>query len=259
MTLIIGIRCTEGVVMCGDGALSSTIRQSSQKLSIIQPDIMVGFAGALGMAQRQIGLLSRLLTPAPARTQVAAWTLDQVMGELRVQLWPAIEQEMRIAAQAHPAVAQLALAAAETQLMVALTCSGTHQLMRFNAAASPEACNGQLDCFAIESGRMMADPFLAFLKDTLYGGRALTLAEGRFLAVLAMRHAIRTNPGGIADPVQMTVLERQATGGYQARELDRTALDEHERDVDAFFQHVGTYVPRAGSPPLPNNQLPPSP
>jgi 20S proteasome alpha/beta subunit len=259
MTLIVGIKCTDGIVMCGDGALTSTIRQSSRKLSIIQPDILVGFAGALGLAQRQTGLMSRVLTTENARQQIAGWSLDQAMGELRVLFWPAIEQEMKIAASALAEVAQVALNSAIVELMVALPCGNVPQLMRFNTAAAPEACTDMLDCFAIGSGRMMADPFLAFLKDSLYNGNPLSLADGRFIATLTMRHAIRTNPGGIADPIQMVVLESQGAGGFSARELEQSELDEHERAADAFFQHVGQYQQGAGGPPTASESPPPTP
>lgn len=77
MTLLIGIKCTDGVVIAADGATtfgslgSRTIRQPSRKLTIINQRMVVAVTGPVGLQQRFVGELEALqLNPQSKRHQV---------------------------------------------------------------------------------------------------------------------------------------------------------------------------------------------
>ena len=58
MTLIVGILCSDGVVVAADGAATlgslgnSTVRQEVKKLDVISGKIIVGVSGPVGLGQK---------------------------------------------------------------------------------------------------------------------------------------------------------------------------------------------------------------
>jgi hypothetical protein len=85
---------------------------------------------------------------------------------------------------------------------------------------------------SIGNASAMADPFLAFLRRVFWRDRAPTLAESVFAITWTLDHAIQTMPGGLADPMQIIVLEQQRSGAkWQARELDANELREHREAI----------------------------
>jgi hypothetical protein len=54
-----------------------------------------------------------------------------------------------------------------------------------------------------------------------------TKAEGIFAALWTLQHAIETAPGGIGDPTQTVLLEKNQLGDWVARELPGEELQEH--------------------------------
>src|SRR6266852_5420843 len=58
MTLIVGLRCHDGIVVGADGAAtygslgSQTIRQATSKLEIVADRLIIGTSGPVGLGQR---------------------------------------------------------------------------------------------------------------------------------------------------------------------------------------------------------------
>src|ERR1700687_3890450 len=58
MTLIVGLKCSDGVVVGADGistfgnAAGHTIRQVTTKLEVIADKVVIGVSGSVGLAQR---------------------------------------------------------------------------------------------------------------------------------------------------------------------------------------------------------------
>lgn len=67
MTLIVGIKSKEGIVLAADGAATlgsmgnRTVIQSVKKLSTIQDKIIVGVSGSVGLSQRINGVVDKLV------------------------------------------------------------------------------------------------------------------------------------------------------------------------------------------------------
>jgi hypothetical protein len=83
---------------------------------------------------------------------------------------------------------------------------------------------------AIGGGQPIADPFLGFARRVFWPKQPPSINDGVFSAVWALRHAIEHAPMGIADPIQVAVLER-LNGEWQARELDAADLVQHAEAV----------------------------
>src|SRR2546422_510006 len=101
---------------------------------------------------------------------------------------------------------------------------------------------------AVGSARAIADPFLAFMRHVLWPLGCPTIQDGTFSAVWTLVHAIDTNAGGVAEPIQVAVLERQGND-WQARELVDAELRDHRQAVldaeGALKQWRATFAPAA--------------
>lgn len=66
MTLIVGIKCSDGIVLGADGAATygvlgqQTIRQPVKKLKILESCIVVGVSGPIGLGQRLTATVEEL-------------------------------------------------------------------------------------------------------------------------------------------------------------------------------------------------------
>src|SRR5690348_9720940 len=100
MTLIVGIRADDGIVVGADGAATygalgtSTIRQETKKLESIKDSVIIGISGAVGLGQRFTGELKAL------------WDGNKFSGKkpyeagpiIKTAFWKHAEQEQQPAA-----------------------------------------------------------------------------------------------------------------------------------------------------------------
>lgn len=235
MTLIVGIKCSDGIVLGADGAATlgvmgqTTARQTAKKLNILFGSVVLGVSGPVGLAQRFEAEIEAL------------WDSKKFSGKkpheaaviIREVLWRHVEPEIKAARTAmtliSPAVAaQSAICSA----VVALPISKSPCLFQFNQQCSPEQATEQLPFVAIGSGQTIADPFLAFIRRIFWPDKSPTIGDGIFAAVWTARHAIQTAPGGIGDPIQIITI-KQSQGNWCANELAPQELQEHEEAVRA--------------------------
>jgi hypothetical protein len=62
-----------------------------------------------------------------------------------------------------------------------------------------------------------------------------------FLATWTVQHVIDTNPGGVAGPIRIAVLERDGNGGFAARDLPDTEIEEHRQAMDSAAQALRSW------------------
>jgi len=121
--------------------------------------------------------------------------------------------------------------AALSGTVVAMSVTRQPQLFRFDQQASPEFATTDLPFVSVGSAITTADPFLAFIRRLFWPAGLPTLADGIFGALWTLQHAIQTSPGGVAEPVQVVLLQ-----GSVARELDDVELQEQRRAIEAAEQ-----------------------
>ena len=243
MTLIIGICCADGLVVAADGAATlgsmgnMTAQQKTvKKLSILQGKIVVGVAGAVGLGQRLIATLDEgyKANKFKGRPELA-------MTPMRNAFWEVVKPEMEAAATtARTMGAQIALSSANTSMIVALPIESKPVLLQFDHQCAPEMATDALPFVAIGSGQPQADPFLAFIRRIFWPTKPPSLQDGVFSAVWALRHTIETIPGGVADPIQVAVLEKVGKD-LRARELDDAELDGHVAAIKSAERSLGNW------------------
>lgn len=260
MTLIIGIRCDEGIVMAADSAatMGSVAGQTAQlrtakKLTICQGKIVVGISGFLGLGQRLVAAIDQ-----GHKENKFKGRKETAVGAMRDALVKIAEPEWRMSglvsqAQNHRGANSYATA----PMLLALPIEKELVLVQFTETCAPEIATDELPFVALGSGQPLADPFLAYIRRVLWPKSALpSVADGVFSAMWTLTHTIETNPGGVAGPIQIVVL-RNANGAPVATELLDSDLAEHREALDDLDRRIAEW--RAGFTNKPLGGEPASP
>lgn len=239
MTLIVGVKCKDGIVVGADGAAAyaalgtNTILQPTKKLTIIDSRIIVGESGAVGLGQRIVGIIEELSkdqTTFSSQSQSSPKKPFQAMTTVREKLHPHLIQELQACAQAAPAVGQqIAISSAIALTVLAVPVQGNPCLFLFDQQGATKAASDDLPFITIGSGQAIADPFLAFLRRIFWpSGTVPNLGDGIFATLWTLVHAIETHPGGVAKPIQIAVLK-----GNKAKFLEEAEYAEHYQNIEA--------------------------
>jgi hypothetical protein len=203
VTLIIGIRCEDGIVLGGDGASTvgslsgTTIKQPTKKLEIIDGKVILGFSGPVGLGQI---LKSEIVKVWGVEKNVTRSEATDLRVAITKKTRPHVEREFNAAAGFAKVLGQNELSSALCTVLLALplySVSKDFSLIEFTHQCSSEEVTSLIPFSAIGSGKNIADPFLAFIKKIFWKDRIPTLAEGRFAVIWTLIHTIETNPGGV--------------------------------------------------------------
>jgi len=110
--------------------------------------------------------------------------------------------------------------------LVAFPFKGQPRLFQFDYSGAPEEATKDLPFVALGSGQRIGDPFLALLKRVLWSDAEPSVAEGRFAAAWTIVHVAKTNPGGVALPLQMATLSMK--DGKPQIEFTNDPKEHHE-------------------------------
>jgi 20S proteasome alpha/beta subunit len=259
MTLIVGIKCKDAVVLGADGAATfgamgqMTIRLPvRKKLKTIASSIVIGTCGQVGLGQRLAGSIERLreqgaLYKNPQLAQGAMYRPFEVMRVLRQVFWQDIEMEGNVARAAQQMFGPFALQNAISSTVVALMVDSQPCLMQFDQSASPEEVTEDLPFVALGSGQMIADPFLALIQRLFWPDRLPSLEEGKFAVYWTLHHAILTHPGGVADPKQIVVLGKRNAAQWGTTELTDAEMKEYEEHVNSAEKAIKDFDRQAAT------------
>ena len=238
MTLIVGIRCSDGVVMGADGGTTAgAVIQPTVKLQTIGDNIIMGTAGPRGLGQlyrRQVELLWNNQDFGVSKSVEDAQKAIRDAIQQEVGAAKAIAQSNIPLMGQQPAVQQV-----DTSTLVAVPVgghSGRSQLIRCDWRGNVEAASNDLPYFSLGSGFQLAEPFLAFLRNVFWPNSPPTIANGVLSVVWTLVHSIRFGSYGLSDPIQIVV----KYDGKQAkvRELSQGEVDAHREEVSAAEAHL---------------------
>jgi 20S proteasome alpha/beta subunit len=235
MSVVIGIRCSDGIVIGSDSVATLTsqgivtAQQHSMKKVAAKGRVLSAIAGSTGLGQR---IRARL----EAHLNEGQWTGDrqQVMSQMRRDLWSnLVECEIRAAKTAADAFGQPSyLDAARTQTLVATIIDDNPELIHLDETCSPSPVEHDVPLCAIGAGQQTADPFLAFVRRVLWADNLPTIAVALMTVAWTLIHVIDANPNGIGHPLQMGVLQRDRNE-WIARVLGSAEIQEHTDSVTA--------------------------
>lgn len=255
MTLLIGIRCKDGVVVAADSAVTfgtlggNTIEQKTQKIEIIGGALILAGTGAVGLAQRFSAQLEGLhATKAySGKTPVEAAKQMCTAG-----------------------VSDFSATSAKTGTFGALVAFRTRKelcLCEFDVRDfQPELKDDRIWYASMGCGQSLADPFLALIRRVFWKEGMPSLADGIFAATWALQHAIEVNTGGVNGPIHIATLTWDGDPAKPdtkaiARCLTVDEIAQHCESVDAAEKHLAGYrqamhAGEAADVPKPQADLP---
>ena len=118
--------------------------------------------------------------------------------------------------------------------ILAFVHNNRHVCCAFMGLLQPWILDADHYYVALGSGKQMADPFLRFLTD-VFCTKQPSVREAVFMATWTIDHVIRTNPGGVAGPIRIAVIEN-GNGKLVSRELSSTEIGEQEQAITSAAQ-----------------------
>lgn len=238
MTLIIGIKCNEGVVVASDGAATMgslgtrTVEQPTKKLDILQNKIIIGVSGPVGLGQRIKGEIDTLYASKDPVNGLLGKKPYETMTIISTKIRQHIFPELDAATRARNVIGNVALDSVLSASLVAIPLNTEAHLFQFDQQGAPEETLATLPYTSIGSGQTIADPFLGFIRRIFWQTSCPNLNDGIFAAVWTLQHAISVNPGGVSYPIQVATLKHDGKN-WIAREYSDLELQEHNEAVTA--------------------------
>lgn len=250
MTVLVGIRCSDGVVMAADQAMTfssgggPTISHRAPKISVLHNSVIVAGTGQVGMKQRLVERVDQLWGVAAGKPECIK------AGKTPVEVATTITAQMR-----------------ETFFTTKASMGVFGALIAFpHFKSGPQLCEFAVSDFQPEikddgcwyvsmgSGQSLADPYLAFMRQVYWRDGRPTLEHALFAAAWVMDLSITVAPGMVGHPIDIAVLS-----DGKARMLSREEVDVHLEAARAATEHFGKFDPKLigsgetapGQPPPP--------
>ncbi len=252
MTLIVGIKCAEGIVIAADsratlgGIGGMTSSQNVTKLERPKENVILAISGSVGLGQR----ISLALNGHWEHIMGSKNDILDARNEIRETIWREVEPEINHAVAAIPLIGlDKALPSAWCDALIALPLpiKGEPRLLCYNLHGAGEESTIELPFVTIGSGQRMADPFLSFLKKSLWQDKIPEhVSQAALAAIWTIDHVIDYNPyGGIGVPVRVMRLIKK-NGSWVAEEMPGPEIDGHRQNYnqamsdlpDALFRKI---------------------
>jgi proteasome beta subunit len=210
MTLIIGLRCCDGVILGSDSQVTRGTRghrhaRPTQKVYEARPGFLLAWAGAQDVAQGFALRLARAEDLSPAHDRLETKTrLHEIQGEVRAD--PSIED-----------------ASNHLELLIAWWSGHEHKPVALHLFSGGRAeWVGTWAFGGVERGIDNASFAVGAMRHI--DPAQLSLEQAKIVALKVLRDAIETNVEGIGGAPQMGTA--QASGVHVVNEAERRGLDD---------------------------------
>lgn len=229
MTVLVGIKCRDGIIIgtdssatFGDGQLR-TIEQKTKKIEILHNKIIVAGTGQIGLGQRFCN------------------TVDLGFSNNLFKNKNGIQMATHMTKLTVEDFASTKVNQGQFGALVAFPADHDIHLCEFSVTDfQPELKTTGLWYASMGSGQMIADPFLGLMRSVFWSEGMPSLQDGIFIATWAIQHAIDVNAGGVNGPIQMAELtDKNSTAS--ARMLTADELTEHQENVSGAIDHLRSY------------------
>lgn len=235
MTSLVGILCRNGVVIGSDSAATlgpdpriPTVEVPTKKLDTFGDGAILAGTGPIGLNQRFSAIIKD------------CWEEKEFSGKNGLAIGK------MLAAKTIKDFASTHVKQGQYGALVGYVASGQPILCEFpQHDFQPELKELDKLWFAsMGSAQTITDAFLVFLRNLFWKNDPPLLDQGVFMALVALQHAIRVNPGGVNGPIQLAVLEARKPGQFRARHLGEDEIDEHLSVVREAHEHFAQYADR---------------
>jgi hypothetical protein len=238
VTILVGVRCTDGVVIGADSMATSSAGPqrliqllTDDKISIIDNKIIIACSGPVGLSQRFYSVVKAAWNPPKKWFQKSC---DECIREVTRA---ALQDFEHTGVPRHPAHQ----GGLQFGSLMAAPLDGAAQLIEFSTTDfQPEIKKDQLHFVSMGSGQVLADPFLAFISRVLWSGKIPDVQMGAFGVYWVLSHTIKYAPGGVGLPIKIAVLKKER-GDWVARSVEGAELQEPEQHVDEIEKLIAGY------------------
>jgi 20S proteasome alpha/beta subunit len=238
MTALVGVLCSDGVVIGTDSAASFaagqtfTIKQKVQKAFVISDgNVIVAGTGQVGMGQRFNEVVQKTFTNGKCKTKRPLDVARELSAEARKDFHSTMAHENQFGA------------------LVGFASLKTPQLCEFATRDfQPELKDSKMWFVSMGSGQPITDPFLGLIKKAFFRDAQPTLAEGIFTVNWALQNVIDLCVGHIDGPAQIAVLHpKDSAGNFAVRILTDDEVAEHNDNAKGAEKHLGLYRQQLGT------------
>jgi hypothetical protein len=252
VTIIVGVKCTDGVVIGADSAATSSHGPnrliqilSDDKINIVGGKVIIACTGSVGLSQRFHNIVNGQWNQKAFQKPI-----DE---SLRLITSATIADFRQTGVPQHP---QFGL---QFGSLMAAPIAGKAELIEFGTMDfQPEIKREKLHFVAMGSGQVLADPFLAFVSRVLWSGKSPDVQMGAFGLYWVLSHTIQYAPGGVGHPIKIAVLKK-LKGEWIAQSVEGDELQEPEQHVVEIEKLIAAYpknvveaAPETTPPPVPS-------
>jgi 20S proteasome alpha/beta subunit len=242
VTLLVGIHCTDGVVVAADSASTFgsaagafTITHPVRKIEIIENELIVAGTGQVGLGQRFVAAAEKLYKSK----EYAGSAIDKA----KLMATKGLQDLQHTGAQR-----------GNFGALVSFLHQGKAELCELQVSDfQPEMKGERCWYVSMGSGQSLADPYLALMRMAFWNDGPPGLQSGIFAAAWVMHHAIEAAPGFVRIPIDIAILSDE---DKKARLLERDELEEHLTHVKASMEHFRAFEKilqeEADAPALPD-------
>jgi hypothetical protein len=247
LTVIVAVKCSDGIVVGADGiATSSNGIQatmqiaSSSKIQIVGGKVIIAGTGEVGLGQRFHQIVASGWSNK--HFQKSCMECSTIIAGETIKNFHSSGTPLRQGS------------GYGFSAVMAAPFNRSNELVEFGIGNfQPEHKQTPLHFVSVGSGQMLADPFIAFINRVVWKEQLPSLANGKLGVLWALRHAIRLAPGGVGDPIQMAVL-KNAGGQPEAKFVTPEEQQEFEQHISVLEEKV-----RGAMTDLFNTAAPPPP
>jgi hypothetical protein len=228
MTVLVGVRCTDGVVVGADSAATSAagqihlLKMASDKIEIIGGRVIVAGTGQIGLGQR----FAKLVSDA---------------HEAKAFQGKQVDVARQLSAAGMNDFATTGCAKGQYGALVAAPIEDDGCLIEFAVADfQPEIKTAKLNFVAMGSGQMLAEPFLSFVAQTFWESKVPDVQSAIFGVHWALAHTLRSAPGLVGPPIVIATLTKQKKG-WCAEMLSDETLGEQAQHIAAIEEVIANY------------------
>jgi ATP-dependent protease HslVU (ClpYQ) peptidase subunit len=265
MTLIVGVKCTDGIVIGADSAATyttqlgqqQTIRQeTATKLHITLNKVVIGVSGPIAFSQCYGDEIDSYIRSTGSKV---TWkNVQEAKTKITELFWkharPAWERAETVAKVVGPGTA---ISECNHSSAAAFAIGDEAHLLQFTTQCQAEEVTQDLPFMTLGSGQVTADPFLAFIRRIFWPDSLPGLLDGQVATVWTLDQVIKINPGGVGGEVQIVVLKKDEKGHWRCDNLSSEEINNHRQyiaDIERRMREAVT--PKAEPPPIPTPEEP---
>jgi hypothetical protein len=236
VTVLVGVRCSDGVVIGSDSVATSSAGQFpvmhvpyDGKIRIFSGNIIVAASGPIGHCQRLHFHVEEAISGGIFKNmklrEMTTNISRRVLTDFQNSFVPNYGNDgLRFGA-----------------LIAAVHNNEAFLVEYATTDFQPEIKQGNLCYVSMGSGQLLADPFLAFVSRVMWGKSIPTVEIATFGVYWVLDHTIKLAPGKVGPPIRLATL-RKVDGAWIAKEQDTQEAGEYIAELE---DHIGGFAPQA--------------